>query len=71
MIKIIYTVKQADLESEINWLREQKIYPAVQPGIDSELNIVYRLGMIASPAAVTFIKLRQQKLSYEHKYSKK
>jgi len=61
MIKIIYTVKPKDKDAEIEWLHDQKIFPAIQDTWDWITNAaVVQFGMIVSPEAALSIKLRHK-----------
>ena len=70
MISIIYTVDPEKKESELEWLRDQKIYPSVEEYFnyrDNKMNV--RFGMIISPEAALSIKLRHP-LDLQMEYKK-
>jgi hypothetical protein len=59
MIKIIYKITPEERETELEWLRDQKIFPSCQNSIDwiTGKDIVH-IGVIVSPDAALAIKLR-------------
>lgn len=59
MIKIIYHTSIEESSAELNWLREQKIYPAHEEYYDwkSDTRRV-RFGFIVSPDQALVVKLR-------------
>jgi hypothetical protein len=59
MITILYHIKPEDKETELEWLRDQKIFPAVQDYFDwATQKMMIRIGLIVSPEQATTIKLR-------------
>jgi hypothetical protein len=61
MIKITYLVKPEEAAAELEWLREQKVYPSSQPTFDwVTLAPMVQFGMIVSQEAALTIKLRRQ-----------
>ena len=70
MISIIYTVDTEKKESELEWLRDQKIYPSIEEYFNYQQNKMFvRFGMIISPEAALSIKLRHP-LDYQTEYKK-
>ena len=71
MISIIYTLPITDKDSEMEWLREQKIFPSTQDSWDWDKDVaVVKFGMIISPEAALAVKLRH-KLDLQTPYRKK
>jgi hypothetical protein len=60
MITIIYAVKPQFAEAEKEWLKEQKIYPAVQNHWDNAGNPTVRFAMILPPDTAMLVKLRHK-----------
>ena len=61
MNKLTYCVEQEDREREIEWLRDQRIYPVMQNIYDWEKNkSMIRIGVIVNNEMTVFIKLRHQ-----------
>lgn len=60
MITIVYAVKPQLAEAEKEWLKEQKIYPAVQDSWDSAGNPTVRFAMILPPDTAMLVKLRHK-----------
>lgn len=61
MITLIYTVSQEEKGSELEWLRNQKIFPSCQEVFDWKKGItVVRFGVIVNPEAALSIKLRRR-----------
>lgn len=55
----MYYVMPADKETELQWLHEQKVYPACQEIFDWKKGIpVIGFGVIVSPETALAIKLR-------------
>ncbi len=71
MIKIMYNVSLDNKESEIQWLKEQKIYPCVQDTWDwrKGMTVVF-FGVIVSPEAALSIKLRHP-LEFQKEYTQR
>ena len=66
MITLIYTVEHSNLDEELKWLHDQKIFPAVTRHMDWKKNAwVNKIGVIVSPEAALTIKLRHAILSQE------
>lgn len=61
MIKLVYYVPREDEQSEVQWLREQKIFPAVEAHLDWSKNaLVCKVGVIVSSDQALLIKLRHK-----------
>jgi hypothetical protein len=61
MITIIYTVKPEERTAEVEWLKEQKIFPAITDWYDWKQNKpMIRFGVIVAPDAALAIKLRHK-----------
>lgn len=61
MITIVYTVTREQKESELEWLREQKIFPSVAEGYEwTSRTSVYHIGCIVNPTAAVAIKMRHK-----------
>jgi hypothetical protein len=61
MLTISYTVKAAEKDAEVEWLREQKVYPSYQECYDFvTFAPMYRLAMIVNEEAALAIKLRHK-----------
>lgn len=61
MITIIYHVPRSEKETELEWLREQKIFPGVRDYWDWRTNQeTAEFACIVSPAAALTIKLRHK-----------
>lgn len=59
MISLIYHTEPEDKEKELIWLREQKIFPAVEEYYDWIKGKSFaRFGVIVSPEQALTIKLR-------------
>lgn len=59
MITLIYHTLPEKKQEELQWLHEQKIYPAVEDYHDWIKNITFiRFGVIVSPEQALNIKLR-------------
>lgn len=68
MITIIYTVPVSHKAAELEWLREQKIFPSCQDWWDWDKNEqVIKFGMIVNPDAALAVKLRH-KLDVQQDY---
>lgn len=61
MIKMIYTIDADKKVAELEWLRDQKIFPAVEEDWDwrTSKKIVH-FGVIVSPEAALTLKLRHK-----------
>ena len=56
-----YTVKAEEKEAEIQWLRDQKIFPGYSEFYDwKEHRNMIRFGVIVSPESALSIKLRHK-----------
>jgi len=70
MISLIYTVNPEQKDSELEWLRDQKIYPGIEEFYSYQDNKMrVRFGVIVSPEAALSIKLRHR-LDLQMEYSK-
>lgn len=71
MIKIIYHVPISQKQDELEWLQEQKIFPAVQEGWDwKNHRPTAQFACIVSPQMALTLKLRH-KLDIQDNYNKK
>jgi hypothetical protein len=61
MITLIYTVSQEEKADELEWLRDQKIFPSYQDAYDWVKGVsVVKFGVIVNPEAALSIKLRHK-----------
>ena len=61
MIKMMYFVKPEEKEIELQWLHEQKVYPACQDMFDWKKGTpVIGVGVIVGPETALAIKLRHK-----------
>jgi hypothetical protein len=61
MITLIYTISQEEKAAELEWLREQKIFPSCQEVYDWVKGItVVKVGAIVGTEAALAIKLRHK-----------
>lgn len=69
MFKVTYLVYKDVFNDEIEWLNEQKIFPALQDAWDwkKELPMV-RIGVIIDEGALLSLKLRSSKIEHVEKY---
>jgi hypothetical protein len=71
MIRILYHVNPIERESELEWLRAQKIFPSHQEYFDwATQKLKIRIGLIVSPQQATLIKLRHsldEQVTYKQK----
>lgn len=61
MLTLMYIIDSKDIESELEWLRIQKVFPAVQDYFDFDngsYKIKKRVGVIVNPEIAMAIKLR-------------
>lgn len=73
MLKLIYKIKPEEKAAELEWLREQKIYPAVRDAWDffgADLKPVVQIGVIVSQESALSVKLRHP-LQFQESYAKK
>jgi len=71
MITIIYAVAPEERAAEVEWLKEQKIFPAITDGYDWKQNKpVVKFGVIVAPDAALAIKLRH-KLDLQRDYKQR
>jgi len=71
MIKMFYTVNPAMKEIELQWLHDQKVYPACQNMFDWKTNTaVIGFGVIVNPETALAIKLRH-KLDMQAEYKQR
>lgn len=72
MIKLIYHVEPDQKDNELAWLKEMKIFPAVNAtwvfGEDNSFKPVVMFGMIVTPDSAVSIKLRHPKIDQQYKY---
>ena len=70
MHSIVYTIDPTELDSELAWLKEQKVFPAVRNDWDWFKNKpILRFGVIVGSEAALAIKLRH-KLDLQKDYRK-
>lgn len=69
MFKITYLVYKDEADDEIEWLKDQKIFPALQDAWDwkKELPMV-RIGVIVDEGALLTLKLRTSRIEHQEKY---
>jgi hypothetical protein len=61
MITLVYYVRPAEKNAELEWLRDQKIFPGVAEHWDWKTNLpMVKFGVIVSPDAALAIKLRHK-----------
>ena len=61
MIKLVYFVNPEDEKSEVQWLREQKIFPAVAAHYDwIKATLMTKVGVVVSSDQALAIKLRHK-----------
>lgn len=61
MIKIVYHVSVEDKDQEVEWLRDQKIFPAVETAYNWVTGKPYiKIGVIVGSEAALSIKLRHK-----------
>lgn len=61
MHKIIYFVSKEEKNSEIEWLREQMIFPSVEDHFDFMEGVVkVKIGIIVGSEAALTVKLRRR-----------
>lgn len=71
MITLIYHTELSNKEKELEWLRQQKIYPACDDYYDWIKNKTYaRFGVIVSSSQALLIKLRH-KLDTQETYKQR
>ena len=73
MLKLIYKVKPEEKAVELEWLREQKIYPAIRDTWDfvgGELKPFIQIGVIVSQESALSVKLRHP-LQFQESYGKR
>ena len=71
MIKMLYTVSPALKEIELQWLRDQKVYPACQDLFDWKAGIpLVGFGVLVNPETALAIKLRH-KLDMQTEYKQR
>ena len=71
MIKLIYHINKEDQAAELEWLREQKIFPGYEEHYDwLTKHTVIRFGVIVSPEQALSVKLRH-KLDMQQEYRQK
>lgn len=72
MLKLVYKIKPEEKAAELEWLREQKIYPSVQNSWDfapgGDLKPCVLIGAIVSSESALTIKLRHP-LKFQDHYS--
>jgi len=61
MITIVYYIEPAEKDAEVEWLREQKIFPAIADHWDfARGSALVKIGVIVNPEAALAIKLRHK-----------
>lgn len=61
MHKIVYHIKPEEKEGELEWLREQMIFPAVEDFYDWKTQkLLVRVGIIVGSEAALSVKLRHK-----------
>jgi hypothetical protein len=61
MITILYHIDPENKETELEWLRNQKIFPATQDYFDwSKQKTFVRFGLIVSPEQALTVKIRHK-----------
>lgn len=61
MIRIIYSIASEEKGQELEWLRDQKIFPAAEDAWDWKANKpIVKIGVIVSPESALAIKLRHK-----------
>jgi len=67
MISLVYDVSLENTDAEKEWLKELKIYPSTVHVWDAGLGkVVTKFGVIVSPDAAVFIKLRHPLQLQQH-----
>ena len=64
MLKIIYTVSAEDLDSELVWLKTQKVFPSTREtwkinAVNNQYVRIFQIGAIVDESAALAIKLRR------------
>ena len=71
MITLVYYVSPKEKDDELEWLRDQKIFPGVAEIWDWNTNLpMIKFGVIVSPEAALAIKLRH-KLEIQTNYKQR
>ena len=71
MIKMLYYVLPAEKETELQWLHDQKVYPACQDMFDWVKGVpMVGFGVIVGPETALAIKLRH-KLQAQAEYKQR
>ena len=71
MIKLFYSVKIEDTDSEVKWLREQKIFPSHEEHYDWLNHKKFtKIGVIVSEEQALAIKLRH-KVDLQQEYKQR
>ena len=71
MITLIYHVPYSERETELEWLREQKIFPGIRDGYDFRTHqTTAEFACIVSPETALTIKLRH-KLDLQDNYKQR
>jgi len=69
MHKIVYIVSPEEKDSEVEWLRSQMIFPAVDNHYDwKHQKMMVKIGVIVGNEAALTIKLRCKKLYLQTEY---
>lgn len=72
MYRITYLVDKTQSDDEIEWLKEQKIFPALQDAWDWKREVpMVRIGAIIDEGALLTIKLRTNRFEHQEKYRQK
>ncbi len=72
MRALTYVVPDAKLQREIDWLNDNRIYPAIERYIDWDNydKVFWQIGMIVAPADELAVKLHVQKFLLEHDWKR-
>ncbi len=68
MITLIYTIDPDKRAEEMDWLNDQKVFPAIEEAWDWRANKpILKVGVIVSPETALSVKLRH-KLEVQQEY---
>ena len=71
MIQMIYTIPPDQKETEVKWLREQRVYPGVENQYDwVNAREVTKIAVIVTPDMAMWIKLRHN-LDHQGNWTRK
>lgn len=69
MFKVIYLIRKDEADAEVEWLRDQKIFPALADAWDWKKDIPMTcIGVIIDEGALLTLKLRTNKIEHQEKY---